>query len=411
MLRCAKTATNRVLKGFRQGKSAGASAPSTARASREVAQGSCNKAADVSGGYSADSNAPVQAQSQACAQTPALTSVLLQTTPPALHELQSEGTRGSGLVALSFLTSSRAAASPSEGVGDAVDGICRQRGTGAVLWNDEAWKLLVKDFEKRTGRALDSAFKVFRHDDSACDGIAKDSEVNLLASVAAIPDAEFFDRATLVPPVETARAGLSLVFAELRLLRAARSAGCEYALVLSGSCLPLCRLDELHQHLLGAGGSILQYHFCRGGQQRLLGVPYGSLQWKAWHARDIQLLCELDEAELRTRWSSLEAAMRRVNLAPDEVVLVNELFERGGSLEQRGCQRRAVTFCEWETAASSRPTEASGERGPCRARTFDEGVPEVAWQARAQKGALLCRKIAPMSQSALVDWASRLDML
>ncbi|CAE7857578.1 unnamed protein product, partial [Symbiodinium microadriaticum] len=95
----------------------------------------------------------------------------------------------------------------------------------------------------------------------------------------------------------------------------------EALVLLSGSCLPLQRLHELYDIFLEGycqGRSVLKYHFMKGGQQRVLGVPLGALQWKLWHRRELQILAALDEAELRRRWEPLEATMQRYGLAPDE---------------------------------------------------------------------------------------------
>jgi len=274
----------------------------------------------------------------------------------------------SGRVALCFLTSARAAD---------VD--------GSVLWNDVAWQWLAQDFEARSSQALETAFCVLRHDDS---------------SEAAPPPGGFLACASSVEPVPggTRRAGLSLVFAELRLLRAALAAGCEFALLLSGSCLPLCPLDALRDELLRTDRSVLQYHFCKGGHQRLFGIEYGALQWKAWHRQELEVLAALEEAQLTERWGPHEEALRKYNLAPDEVALVEALRGQRAPLEER-CERRPTTYVEWEEPGD----------GPRHARTFPEGVPEAAWQARAERGVLLCRKVSALGQESLGAWKRRLQ--
>lgn len=145
----------------------------------------------------------------------------------------------------------------------------------------------------------------------------------------------------------------------------------------------------------------------RGGQQRVLGVPYGTLQWKVWHRQQAELLAGLEDSELEARWRPLEAKMQRYNLAPDEVVLANELHERAGPLDACCC-RCAVTYNEWEERSAR---EATAARTPRRAKSF-QAVPEAAWAARAAAGAgfgaLLCRKIALDRHYALEDWRQRL---
>lgn len=273
-------------------------------------------------------------------------------------------------VGLCFLTSTARAAAPSL--------CCRM-----PLWSDACWQRLADDFEQRTGCLLEAAFCLLRHDDSSG---TSEGEFD-----------GFLSRAAAVPPVPTQRASLSLVLAELQLVRAALDAGCETLLILSGSCLPLVRLDQLHRALLAAERSVLQYHFMRGGQQRLLRVPYGSLQWKVWHRREAQVLAALSLPELEQRWGPLEAMMQRYHLAPDEVVLVNELHERAGPLDLR-CERRPVTYTEWEAHG--------GSRGPPHARTFTR-IPEAAWEARA-RGVLLCRKVLLQEEAEVHGWWQRL---
>jgi len=275
-------------------------------------------------------------------------------------------------VALCFLTSAVRAPVPNE----------ENDITGTGLWNEVAWKWLAEDCEKRTGVPLESMFAIFRHDDSIGEREPVDS---------------FLSRATSVPCVPTTRASLSLVLAELRLLRAALVDGCDMVLILSGSCLPLVRLSALHSSLVGIGRSVLQYHFMRGGQQRSLGVPYGSLQWKVWRNREARILGGIDEKYLCRRWAPLEENMCRQNLAADEVVLVNELHERAGALENI-CERRPITYTQWEERASNTD-------GPVHACTFDV-VPDAAWRARAN-GTLLCRKIA-LRGDAVDGWRERL---
>jgi len=275
-------------------------------------------------------------------------------------------------VALCFLTSALRAPVPN----------VENNMTGTGLWNEVAWKWLAEDCEKTTGVALESMFSIFRHDDSIGERVHVDS---------------FLSRATSVPCVPTTRASLSLVLAELRLLRAALADGCDMVLILSGSCLPLVRLSALHSALVGIGRSVLQYHFMRGGQQRSLGVPYGSLQWKVWRNREARILGGIDEKYLCRRWAALEENMCRQNLAADEVVLVNELHERAGALENI-CERRPITYTQWEERRSDTD-------GPVHACTFDV-VPDAAWRARAT-GTLLCRKIA-LRGDAVDGWRERL---
>lgn len=109
---------------------------------------------------------------------------------------------------------------------------------------------------------MEATFRVLRHDDSATT-FDSDSFLSRAASVSAVP---------------SARASLSLVLAELRLLKAALAAGCEAILLLSGACLPLVCLDTLNRAVLSKDKSVLQYHFMKGSQQRAIGVPYGALQ-------------------------------------------------------------------------------------------------------------------------------------
>eukprot|EP00439_Symbiodinium_sp_Y106_P036385 s1176_g4.t1 len=251
-------------------------------------------------------------------------------------------------------------------------------------------------------------FNLLRHDDSAED-----------------PNpGSFLAHARHVPSLPTRRAELSLVLAELRLVRAALEDPSTEALVLlSGSCLPLQRLHELYDIFLEGycqGRSVLKYHFMKGGQQRVLGVPLGALQWKLWHRRELQILAALDEAELRRRWEPLEArslvlscraTMQRYGLAPDEVVLVNELREellKANPTAQdplsECCIRRAITYTEWEA-------QADRKTGPPRARVFEE-IPEKAWcdaiQAEQTRSfPLLCRKVH-LSPRALELWQERL---
>eukprot|EP00927_Polykrikos_kofoidii_P040133 TRINITY_DN34359_c0_g2_i1.p1 TRINITY_DN34359_c0_g2~~TRINITY_DN34359_c0_g2_i1.p1 ORF type:complete len:1252 (+),score=207.91 TRINITY_DN34359_c0_g2_i1:350-3757(+) len=274
-----------------------------------------------------------------------------------------------GRVALLFLTSAQRASAPTA--------------EGEALWNLAAWQELVEDFEQRRCR-FGAAFQLFRHDDSAA-----------VVAAPSPPAETILSRAQLVTTVPTKRAGLSLVVAELRLIRAALAAGCDRFLLLSGSCLPLMRLDALHEALVATDKSWLQYHFMKGGQQRQLGVPLGALQWKIWHRREAEVLARIDESDLVKRWAALEATMCRSNVAPDEVVLVNELQERVGPLESC-CERRAVTFCEW---AADEKAE-----GPLRARVFSE-VPAAAWEARA----LACRKLA-LDEAGLRAWRESLTL-
>ncbi|CAE7669118.1 unnamed protein product, partial [Symbiodinium sp. CCMP2456] len=255
------------------------------------------------------------------------------------------------------------------------------------------------DFCRSVGQPLEASFNLLRHDDSAEDPTP----------------GSFLARARHVPSWPTRRAELSLVLAELRLVRAALEDPSTEALVLlSGSCLPLQRLHELYDIFLEGycqGRSVLKYHFMKGGQQRVLGVPLGALQWKLWHRRELQLLAALDEAELRRRWEPLEATMQRYGLAPDEVVLVNELREellKANPTAQdplsECCIRRAITYTEWET-------QADRNAGPPRARAFQE-IPEKAWcdAIRAEQTRsfpLLCRKVH-LSPRALQLWQERL---
>jgi len=266
-------------------------------------------------------------------------------------------------IAICFMTSARALA-PTSG--------------SRPLWNDAAWMWLAKDFEKRQETPFDDAFRILWHDDT--------SET----------PTDFLKRGRRVPSVSTERASLSLVLAELQLLRAAVEAGVEAALLVSGSCLPLVSFSVLQSCILQLDKSVLQYHFMRGGQQRALGVPYGALQWKVWRRRELEILASLSEEDLCRRWLPLEDAMRRNNLAPDEVVFVNELHERVGV--DGCCDRRAVTYTEWMDRAPD-------EEGPVRARSF-QFVPEAAWQARSA-GALLCRKVV-LDEPALSEWCQRL---
>lgn len=120
---------------------------------------------------------------------------------------------------------------------------------------------------------------------------------------------------------------------------------------------------------------------------------------KLWRRREAELLAQLDEEHLKARWRPLESAMLKCNLAPDEVVLVNELYERAGPLDAY-CERRSVTYCEWE----ERGDEPSND--PLHARAFGL-VPEAAWSAR-EDGALLCRKVALRSPEAVQGWRGRL---
>lgn len=318
-----------------------------------------------------------------------------------------------GRVALCFLTSARSTCT-------------REMAPGSLgLWNDAAWQWLARDFEDQSGRRFEECFCVLRHDDTVAAGTA----------LASAPAGDFLRLATRVRSVPTARATTSLVLAELSLIRAALDAGCDSAVLLSESCLPLRRLATLRQRLLQGGRSVAFFHFLRGGYQRLFGIRYGASQWKAWHRPEMALLASLGDDAILARWRPLEAGLSKYNLAPDEVALVNEIHERGGdpsvgSLEAR-CDRRATTYVEWEEPGMV-------DDGPRHARVFKSGVPEAAWSARdagvgtviaagtarakvvaSANGAdaatygggwpMFCRKVAPLG-AGLEAWKARLDV-
>ncbi|CAE7518586.1 unnamed protein product, partial [Symbiodinium pilosum] len=301
-------------------------------------------------------------------------------------------------LALGFLTSAARAPAPDKGPSS----------TSAAIWNESAWSWLAEDFVQTTSEPLEACFNLLCHDDSAGAAAAEGSFTAKLRGVATVP---------------THRAELSLVFAELSLIRAAlEDPDTQAMLLLSGSCLPLLRLSELYTACLEGecyGKSILKYHFMKGGQQRVLGVPLGALQWKLWHRRELQQLAALEEANLRRRWEPLEATMQRYGLAPDEVVLVNELREELLKSDPTCkdpfalcCIRRATTYTEWEAKVDK-------HSGPPRARIFPE-IPEKAWPTNADCGEvardiqsrdsptpLLCRKIY-LGLEALQSWKKRL---
>lgn len=311
-------------------------------------------------------------QSDVCQRTFAALPRQLSSTSPAR-------------LALAFLTSATRAGPPES-----------SPFVGRALWNEEAWQWLAADFEGG-GQTLESVFSLLHHGDSTGPGTQRRD--------AGLADG-FLAKARQVESVSTCRACMSLVSAELRLIRAAlEEPSCQAMLLLSGSCLPLVRLSDLQQALLqhSKGRSIVKYHFMRGGQQRLLGVPLGALQWKLWQRPELERLARLDESELARRWGSLEATMQRYHLAPDEVVLINELREQfllespdtKDPLAPR-CDRQVVTYTEWEE-------QVGKSSGPPRSRVF-RAVPEKAYEGTA----LLCRKVLLDSPDALDEWRQKL---